>query len=350
MQLSRSALALAGLLSLNAQAGTWSPTSPKIVPYQADGAIRLSGTGEAMIISAGSVQRYNPYTDTWRLGSSLCSPGMCNMPVLTEFPSGKVLAIWRAPGRMGGEVRLSTYNPETDQWNYLTQGFKVYRMEPAITLLPSGRALATGGYHYSSITLQATALSSVEEFDPVTETWTLLPGQMVTARSAHSSTVLYSGKVLVTGGYTSNFQPIASAELYDPATGTWTAAGTLSHPRGRHQAIRLGSGHVMVLSNSQEGPAESATAVDIYDPYNQRWYAGPALPFTQPSSATLLTTNEVLVTNNSGQAALYSPSQNAWLVEPSSSPSYSSRPAVLLYTGQVLFLPGSPNGAELYTR
>ncbi|WP_225409899.1 Kelch repeat-containing protein [Stigmatella hybrida] len=245
-------------------------------------------------------------------------------------------------------MRLSTYNPETDQWAYLTQGFKVYRMDPAITLLPSGRALATGGYNYSSIPPEATALSSMEEFDPVTETWTLLPGQMVTARSSHSATVLYSGKVLVTGGYTSDFQPIASAELYDPSTGTWTAAGTLSHPRGRHQAIRLGSGHVMVLSGQDNS---TQTAVDIYDPYNQRWYAGPALPFAQPSSATLLTTNEVLVTNNSGQAALYSPSQNAWRLEPSSSPSsYFLRPAVLLYTGQVLFMPGGQPGAERYTR
>ncbi|MDC0710861.1 kelch repeat-containing protein [Stigmatella sp. ncwal1] len=345
----KSALALAGLLSLNVQAGTWSPTSQAPMSYAAEAIMRLRGTGEAMTISAGFVQRYNPYTDTWRITSPMCSPGMCSNPMLTEFPSGKVLAISRAPGRMGGEVRLSTYSPTTDQWTYLTQGFQVYRMDPAMTLLPSGRALVTGGYHYPSIP-RATALSSVEEFDPVTETWTLLPGQMLTARSFHSATVLYSGKVLVTGGYTSDFQPIASAELYDPATGTWTAAGTLSHPRGRHQAIRLGSGHVMVLSNNQEGPSETATAVDIYDPYNQRWYAGPALPFTQPSSATLLTTNEVLVTNNSGQAALYSPSQNAWWLEPSSSPSSYLRPAVLLYTGQVLFMPGNRLSAERYMR
>ncbi|WP_245768332.1 Kelch repeat-containing protein [Stigmatella aurantiaca] len=333
------------MLSLNAQAGTWSATSPAPMPYAAEAILRLSGTGEAMTIWAGFVQRYNPYTDTWRITSPMCPPGMCSNPMLTEFPSGKVLAISMAPGRMGGEVRLSTYAPETDQWTYLTQGFKVYRRDPAITLLPSGRALATGGYNYSEIP-QATALSSAEEFDPVTETWTLLPGKMLTARSNHTATVLYSGKVLVTGGLTSDRQPLASAELYDPATGTWTAAGTLSHPRERHQAIRLGSGHVMVLSGQDNS---TQTAVDIYDPYNQRWYAGPALPFAQPSSATLLTTHEVLVTNNSGQAALYSPSQNAWQLEPSPPSSYL-RPAVLLYTGQVFFMPGDQPGAVRYTR
>jgi hypothetical protein len=343
----KSALALAGLLSLNAQAGSWSPTSPTVSPYQVEGAIRLSGTGEAMTIGAGFVQRYNPYTNTWRPMNLMCHPGMCANPMLTEFPSGKVLVISRAPGRMGGEVRMHTYLPETDQWSSLTQGFKVYRMDPAVTLLPSGRALVSGGYNYLE-NYQATALSSVEEFDPVTETWTLLPGKMLTARKNHTATVLYSGKVLVTGGATSGGQPLASAELYDPVTGTWTAAGTLSHPRERHQAIRLGSGHVMVLSGQDNS---TQTAVDMYDPYNQLWYAGPALPFPQPATATLLTTNEVLVTNRSGQAALYSPSQNAWQLQPPavSSPQYLG-PAVLLYTGQVLFVTSGSPGAERYTR
>jgi Galactose oxidase, central domain len=170
---------------------------------------------------------------------------------------------------------------------------------------------------------------------------------MSTPRSGHTATLLYSGQVLVTGGFSSDGMRLSSAELYDPATGSWTAAGSLSQPRGHHRALQLYSGQVLVLSDAS---GASDTAVDLYEPYNARWFAGPPLPFTQPSSATLLYSGEVLVVNAAGQAAVYSPSQNAWLPAASAMPSTSPGVAVLLHTGQVLRLHGGSTVAERFTR
>ena len=162
---------------------------------------------------------------------------------------------------------------------------------------------------------------------------------MTTPRAGHTATLLYSGKVLVTGGTT--------AELYEPTTGTWTAAGTVPLPMSTHRAVRLYSGHVLVLSGAADS---SDTAVALFDPYSERWSAGPVLPFAQPSSMTLLYSGEVLVTNAAGQAAVYSSSLNEWLPAASATSSTSPGAAVLLHTGQVLRLNGSSPVVERFTR
>src|SRR5690349_20988274 len=62
-------------------------------------------------------------------------------------------------------------------------------------------------------------------------------GDLITARTGHSATLLPNGKVLVAGGYVPApdgqllSQPLSSAELYDPATGTWSSTGSLNVPR-----------------------------------------------------------------------------------------------------------------------
>ena len=104
---------------------------------------------------------------------------------------------------------------------------------------------------------------------------------------------------------------------------------------------------MLVLSDAS---SSSDTAVALYDPYNERWFAGPTLPFAQPSSTTMLYSGEVLVTNAAGQAAVYSPSLNAWLPAASATASTSPDASVLLHTGQVLRLNGGSSVVERFTR
>ena len=53
-------------------------------------------------------------------------------------------------------------------------------------------------------------------------------------------------RVLVAGGTVSSFQVSASAELFDPASGTWTATGNLNTARSSHTATLLPNGKVLV--------------------------------------------------------------------------------------------------------
>ena len=57
-------------------------------------------------------------------------------------------------------------------------------------------------------------LASAELYDPATGTWSFT-GSLNTMRKDHALTVLPNGMILVTGGAAANSSPIASAELYD---------------------------------------------------------------------------------------------------------------------------------------
>src|SRR5262245_2048376 len=71
-------------------------------------------------------------------------------------------------------------------------------------------------------------------------------GNMTTARSAHTATLLRNGEVLIVGGFgvagppgPLEPKPLASAELYDPDRGTFAATGSMTTARIGHTATLL---------------------------------------------------------------------------------------------------------------
>ncbi|OJH39023.1 hypothetical protein BON30_20655 [Cystobacter ferrugineus] len=333
-----------GTEALSTGVGTWTPTAAKALPYATNSAVRLRASGEVMESYQGFVQRYNPYTDTWRVMNPVCSPGFCRIHSMVQLGSGQVLAIAGNNHKRGDYWTLKTYDPTTDVWANLPSHSLPFA-DFSLTVLGSGRVLMAGGFNFELS--EPVPQSSAEELDPATQTWTPV-ASMNSPRSGHLATVLYSGKVLVVGGEP---EGTATAEIYDPSKKTWTLTPPPPYLLRPQQAIRLNSGQVMVLVDG-ESPTEAET--HLYDPYNSRWLAGPPLPFATPSSSTMLYSGEVLVFNDAGQAAVYDPTQNAWLPVASATqaPPYTPTFGVLLHTGQVLRLGGAIDApiSERFTR
>src|SRR5207244_4544969 len=95
---------------------------------------------------------------------------------------------------------------------------------------------------------------TAELYDPSTRLWSFT-GSLTGSRKLHTATLLLNGKVLVAGGFDSSVGggTVATCELYDPATGTWTGTGSLNEGRYDHTATLLPSGQVLVSAGFTGG-------------------------------------------------------------------------------------------------
>ena len=202
-------------------------------------------------------------------------------------------------------------------------------------------------------------------------TWTTV-GSMTSPRSAHTATLLPSGKVLVAGG--SDLSPgvppttksYATAELYDPATGRWSSTGSMTVARTYFTATLLPNGKVLVTGGDPDpasgGSVPGATATaELYDPSTGRWSMTGSMAFPRSlHTATLLPNGKVLVAGGSAPgpafggtvqsaatatAELYDPATGSWRSTGSMATARFAHDATLLPSGKVLVAGGYTGSA-----
>lgn len=148
------------------------------------------------------------------------------------------------------------------------------------TSLQDGNVLVEGGCSTGNC---GSVTTSAELYNPRTRRWTLT-GSVNTGRDYHTATMLSSGKVLVTGGYTvqgaSN-----NVELYDPATGTWSTMAGMINGRALHSATALPDGRAVIAGGIAGFLPSDLT--EVYDPLRTRGprpaISTPSAPDKQPS-------------------------------------------------------------------
>jgi hypothetical protein len=143
-------------------------------------------------------------------------------------------------------------------------------------------------------------LSDAKIYDPSTQTCATAPS-MPFARQRHTLTLLPSGKVLAAGGFSdaNGFTPSANAVLFDPsasASGAWTALADMRQARGGHTATLLNDGRVLVFNGRDTGQAEG-DYIEYFDPATNTWSAVATLASLGTTrSATLLSDGRVFFT------------------------------------------------------
>jgi N-acetylneuraminic acid mutarotase len=323
----------------------------------------LQGSGLLTALTTADV--FNPSTDLWTAAAPMSTTRQQH--TATALPSGDLLVTGGNYGSgyagVSNDVLNSAelYNPTTNTWSSAGT-MSSPRYEHTASLLANGMVLVAGGNNLVGTCSCTTFVSSADLYNPATNSFTAT-GALLTARYAHTATVLANGMVLVAGGFggaTSTLQsggaPLASAELYNPTTGAWTATGSMTTARMNHTATLLPSGEVLV-AGGYTGTATTATA-ELYSPTTGTWTAVASMSTPRQSQgAALLSNGTVLIVGGLndtssavigvGTAEVYDPTANTWTV---SGAMVTTRQFFVLNTlgdGRILLDGGSPNAFGL---
>jgi N-acetylneuraminic acid mutarotase len=217
-----------------------------------------------------SAEVYDPKTGEWS--------DVASMEMSRQSAGGALLQDGRvlvAGGSDGVSViaDAEVYDPDADVWVEVAPMSQIRKFHTA-TLLVDGKVLMAGGQTRES------ALASAEIYDPSDDSWTPV-ADLARPRSGHSASLLRDGRVIVIGGSdlgASNvLGPETSAEIYDPVTDTWTLVTGDLRPRRGHASVTLGDGRVVVVGG-EDLVGLSISAVEVYDPVADSWQIVGSLP------------------------------------------------------------------------
>jgi large repetitive protein len=277
----------------------------------------------------------------------------------TLLTSGKVLIVGGG-NNQGALASAELYDPASGSFS-LTGNMIAARSGHTATLLGNGKVLIAGGLG-GGVSPFPTSLASAELYDPAAGTFSAT-GSMSVSRSAHTATLLNTGKVLLSGGVTFNQgtpTQLSTAELYDPASGTFSPTADMTVPRTAHTATRLNDGTVLVAGGTTNGANLALASAELYDPLSGTFTAvGNMIISHFNHSATLLNNGTVLVTGGSGyplaipankvlgNAELYNPLSRAFGPTGAMTTPRQQHTATLLNDGTVLLVGGFGVSGEL---
>ena len=116
-------------------------------------------------------------------------------------------------------------------------------------------------------------LSTVEEYDPVTDTWTTK--RNMSSRGSLASTSTVDGKIYAIGGIGPGNRIVSTVEEYDPVTDTWTTKANMPTGRAFLSASTV-NGNIYTIGGRDLGTVFST--VEVYDSVTDTWTRKVEIP------------------------------------------------------------------------
>ena len=284
-----------------------------------DGKVLIAGgrpsLSESLILST---ELYDPVTQTWSSTGNLNTPRESSVDIpesiLVTLQNGKALIVGGADTDATAIDSVELYDPATGQWTP-TGSLNTARRDAGIVLLHDGRVLAAAGV---TGPISGTILTTAELYDPETGQWSYTANNLGVHRDAAKAIVLPSGKVLLISGHVASGANEHSAEIFDPATNRWSFGGTMPFGADHIRAVVLPDGRVFAVGRNSNDASKNAA---IYNPSTNKWTSVAAMPInSSPAGALLLDNGSVLVRTGDADIAnsvvhqVYNPSTNSWTV------------------------------------
>lgn len=223
--------------------------------------------------SEGSVQIYDPQTNSWTLGAPM---PFAAGSVSTALIGGKIYAAGGIVGSAFTTTECAVYDPLLDSWTSLAP-------------MPFGRnhtAAGTDGTRFwifggrgpgsGDTDFVANGFADVQIYDPRTDTWrhsgqapVRLPPLPI-GRGGLGKAVWLGGEFYIFGGETDDGPGAtpngvyARVDVFSPALGRWRSAAPMLTPRHGHYPLRLG-GDILVPAGGVVSGGSSTDVVELYE-------------------------------------------------------------------------------------
>lgn len=176
----------------------------------------VGGYGSGLAISSAN-HIYNALTNSWSTGAPIPNPGGIATAAEAAY-NGKVYVIGGDDGDLNSNTTNYEYDPATNTWT--TRAAMPTARENNVAVTLNNRIYVAGGVQ---VQISLDGLRTFEAYDPVANSWTALP--MMTDPRISPGIATDGVYVYVFGGstsYSAGGQDLTSVERYDPATNTWT--------------------------------------------------------------------------------------------------------------------------------
>lgn len=163
---------------------------------------------------------------------------------------------------------LEVYDPATDTWSRpSTTGARTPRQGLAATVF-NGKIYAIGGFYIDTFG-GSHYLSTLEIFDPATNTWNTPQTTNACTPRAYAVAAVINGRIYVVGGWANN-SAVNAVDVFDPATSVWSTVQTTGEMVDR----RIWSGVFLrgkfYFTGGWTGGGWD-NSVEVFDPATSRW-------------------------------------------------------------------------------
>ncbi|XP_055357353.1 kelch-like protein 2, partial [Paramacrobiotus metropolitanus] len=219
---------------------------------------QTTGALEVIICLGGTCQ--DPIPAVWRLRDLRILVECCSAVLLD--PGCILINSMHCVGRVR---RNSRYTGLCHEWRETAQ-VSTLRQAGALASL-NGRVYAAGGFDPYGVEGSEAALSSVETYDPVSDSWSAVAALPVGLSDL--AMVACEGRLYAFGGYNAAGCPTVFS--YDPAANAWSRLADMPTGRSGCRACVAPSGLIYV-TGGETGDAALRVHVEAYDRVTDRWH------------------------------------------------------------------------------
>ncbi len=242
-------------------AGRWGALAGRLP----DGRVLVAGgfTDGAGTTKTATSEVFDPVTGSFTAGPSMAVAR--GGAALVETTDGLLVIVGGSDAHGGLPITaaIEAFDPALNAFSTLSIGLVVPTTDASVAALPDGAFLVAGGVNGSGGVLGTAAVFVPSD----TTTRTVLATGLVVPRRGATAVLARTGDVFLFGGIDATGARLASIERYDPIAQTFTLlSAVLGEARSHVQVVTLSNGALAIVGGLRNASGAASPIVDAFDP------------------------------------------------------------------------------------